>query len=258
MPRWTHRFEIKPGAWVFVPDETSREYGKKLKESLDAKWKVPAYYAHLRPGGHVGALKRHIRDHLFIRADIKEFFSQINLSRVTRILKAFMPYEQARNAAKESVVTLPHARGRYILPFGFVQSPIIASICLQQSALGRLLDALNGKGGVTVSVYMDDIIVSTSLGSDVANSTFENLHAAADRSGFSFNRDKLIGPSDQVTAFNVELAHGRVAVTKSKLEDFAYRIITADSEHVSDGILGYTETVSREQAEDLRQSLLHV
>lgn len=60
--------------------------------------------------------------------------------------------------ACKSVMLKPYDVETYILPFGFVQLPIISSLCLFNSSLGNYLH----NSGINVSVYMDDIIISIS------------------------------------------------------------------------------------------------
>ena len=116
--RWTHKFELKPGCWIFVPNDATQESGLIIKREIDNKWKPPHYYAHLRKGGHVSALKKHLGNDLFICADIDQFFNRINLSRVTRELKSiFRNYSKSRRIACESVVLFPESsEKKYILP----------------------------------------------------------------------------------------------------------------------------------------------
>jgi hypothetical protein len=47
----------------------------------------------------------------------------------------------------------------FVLPFGFVQSPLMAGLCLANSKLGATLARLAKK--FTVTVYVDDIVIST-------------------------------------------------------------------------------------------------
>src|SRR3546814_16029305 len=47
----------------------------------------------------------------------------------------------------------------FSLPFGFVQSPIVASVVLAQSALGGAIRRLS-RDGMTITVYVDDITLS--------------------------------------------------------------------------------------------------
>jgi hypothetical protein len=161
LERWTTKFKTKNNSWVFVPNTESREYGKNLKLQIERKWNKPDYYFHLRDGGHVEALKCHLNNTYFIHVDIKNFFGNISKSRITRNLKPFFGYTNSRSIAIESTVRLhSNIEDKYILPFGFVQSPILASLCLHKSRLGVFLDLLNEGDDFVVSVYMDDIIIS--------------------------------------------------------------------------------------------------
>ena len=137
MSLWIHKFELKPDCWVFVPSEESLQHGREIKKEIESTWVAPHYYSHLRPGGHVAALRSHIGNKLFIRADVNQFFNSINRTRVTRVLHSiFRDFNKARTAACTSVVTNPNsAKTGFILPFGFVQSPIIASLCLSKSSV---------------------------------------------------------------------------------------------------------------------------
>ena len=47
------------------------------------------------------------------------------------------------------------------LPYGFVQSMVLATICIEFSLLGSALIRTYGGGNVRVSMYVDDIILSS-------------------------------------------------------------------------------------------------
>ena len=254
--RWLNKFELKPGCWVFVPNNESRRSGKLIKRKLEKSWKAPYYYAHLRKGGHVSALKKHLGNDLFFCADIDQFFNSINLSRVTRELKTvFKNYSDSRFMACESVVELPDSSERkFILPFGFIQSAIIASLCLNNSALGKYLNKLESNG-FRVSVYMDDIIISTSLPLVQAKAAFIKLQDKAVRSGFHLNTNKTFGPRETITAFNIHLSKGKIELTDDRLEEFKKSIVNTDNSAVIDGILGYANIVCSKQASILEKVL---
>lgn len=255
--RWLHKFELKPECWVFVPNNESRRNGIIIKNKIERKWKAPHYYAHLRKGGHIYALKKHVGNELFFCADISQFFNRINLSRVTREFKSiFKEYSESRSMACESVVQQPNSKERkYILPFGFTQSAIIASLCLHNSALGKYLNKLESNG-FRVSVYMDDIIISTSLPLDMAEIAFLDLHHKAARSGFNLNTDKTLGPRNTITAFNINLSKGKTELTDSRLEEFRKAILKSDNSTVIDGILGYVDSVCPKQVPILEAACL--
>lgn len=249
IPKWASRFEIKPGAWVFVPNEETIKAGQEIKQNLEVRWKPPSNYYHLLSGGHVDALRAHAENSWFVHLDIKDFFGSINRSRITRCLKNLFGYEKARGIANASTVIHP-SRGDFILPFGFVQSPLIASICLYKSALGSRLQGLR-KEGLTVSVYVDDLILS----SKDPHVTHEGLAAvkhAAERSGFRLNPDKEEGPAEKITAFNIDLSAKHLAIAPERLISFVEAFQKAESSHQQLGILGYVASVSPAQADEIQ------
>ena len=159
--KWLYRFELKPGRWVFVPSIDSVNLGREIKERLEQAWKIPKYHYHLRSGGHLSALRSHLQHAVFIRVDLRDFFGSLNRTRVTRSLKPFFGYDTARHWANASTVKHPIDSKRTIVPYGFVQSPIVASVCLRYSALGKYLQSLQKRDDLALSVYVDDIIIST-------------------------------------------------------------------------------------------------
>lgn len=209
--KWDSRFELKPGSWVFVPTEESIQAGIEIKAAIEEHWSPPRNYFHLREGGHVEALKSHLENKYFIHLDIQDFFGSINRTRITRCLKEMFGYAHARGLANLSTVVHPERDGRqFILPFGFVQSPLIASICLQKSALGTCLNRIKSQG-ITVSIYVDDIVISGPDGNDLLPLLSE-IKQAAKRAGFSLNASKEEGPSERISAFNIELSHQSLVI----------------------------------------------
>jgi len=247
--RWSSKFEIKPGSWVFVPADETVEYGQKIKKAIEDRWSPPSFYYHLRDGGHVQALSSHTNNDCFIHLDISNFFGCINKSRVTRCLKGLYSYNQAREIAVESTVRDPNNPGieKYILPFGFVQSPIIASLCLQQSRLGRYLSDLNNMEAYKVSVYMDDIVISSNSDAGLRN-VLREVKPIAEKAGFPLNEAKEEGPAGKITAFNIELSKGVLTLTEERLQDFIAAYRESDNFNVISGIVGYVTTVNKGQA----------
>lgn len=252
--RWNSKFQIKEGTWVFVPTKETIAKGLLLKKLIEDRWSAPNHYYHLRRGGHIRALLKHLKNRYFIHLDIQNFFGQINRSRVTRSLKEHIPYKIAREIAIESTVRLPDSTTvKYILPFGFVQSPIIASVCLSKSALGLHLSRLEQQKAFIVSVYMDDILVS---GNDPEELKLQMalIKAASERSGLPLNNEKQEGPEDCVTAFNILISKGSLEITPSRLQEFAYTFSNSTNDHQRAGILNYVATVNHSQADLLLQT----
>jgi len=246
--RWTSRFEIKPNAWVFVPTPEFIEYGTKVKQAITKKWHSPNYYYHLRSGGHVQALKKHTKHQYFIHLDIQNFFGQINRSRATRCLKEHFSYLEARNIAIKSTVALPRsAKKKYILPFGFVQSAIIASLCLRKSTLGKYLNQLAKQNDLAVSVYMDDIIISSDNQQQLEE-VLVSVEVAAEKAGFPLNKTKQEGPCDKITAFNILLTENELEITEKRLTEFVEAFKASTNPNQKDGISNYINCINTKQA----------
>ena len=241
-PKWSSKFELKPGKWVFVPTAHAVLEGKKIKRAIEKCWKPPSYYFHLKAGGHVEALRTHLAHDNFLRIDIRDFFGSINRTRVTRCLKEKFKYATARSYANASTVPDPNGK-RLIIPFGFVQSQIVAAVCLAESALGIYLDGLSLNASVALTVYVDDIIVSTSE-AGLLEQVLKDIEAAAERAHFVLYADKQEGPSAGITAFNIVLSKGSMEVEAERLKLFAEALTAATSESQRAGIKSYVTSAN--------------
>ncbi|MEQ5802919.1 reverse transcriptase domain-containing protein [Halomonas sp. H10-9-1] len=249
-PRWSSRFELKPGSWVYVPTKETSEEGRLIKDKVENFWKVPKYYYHLKSGGHVAALRSHAHHKFFARLDIKNFFSSVGKSRITRSLKGYVGYPKARDIAEKSTVTHPNNGGESfanVLPFGFVQSPVIASLCLSKSALGRFLSEVYKDKRFSVSVYMDDIILSSD-DADRLRYVYDEARRLAERSRFPINDRKSEPPSGKITAFNIELSSNSLEITRERLGELMEEYDNSNSKDQKEGILGYVRSVNERQA----------
>ncbi|NMM27508.1 MAG: hypothetical protein HHJ12_09550 [Glaciimonas sp.] len=247
LPIWRSKFELKPGTWVFVPTEQSIKDGKVIKLAINKFWKPPKNYFHLRAGGHIKALESHLNSSNFVHLDIQNFFGSINKTRVTRCLKGLFSYADARAMANISTVINPGEKN-LILPFGFVQSPILASLCLSKSALGRCIHELPKKyPDLLVSVYVDDIILSANDEANLQKAMLE-VKQCAKRSGFDLNATKEEGPAPKITAFNIELTKLSLEIEPARYAEF----ISAFAESVNlfqrEGIRSYINSVNPGQA----------
>ncbi len=249
--KWKSKFQIKPNSWVFVPNDESVRYGKEVKLALEKCWSAPEFYYHLKEGGHVKALKSHTGHQFFIHLDIKDFFGSINRSKITRCLKRYFGYTAAREIAEKSTVIDPSSRTkRYILPFGFVQSPIIASICLDKSRLNKHLCHLCNSQDIAVSVYVDDIIISGD-NFHFLTKALADIKISAEKSGFALNPVKEEGPGEKITAFNIDLSHGLLRIQDSRLNEFYDKYKSSENPNKQEGIIGYISSVNSTQVAEL-------
>lgn len=249
-PKWSTKFELKPGKWVFVPTLESAKQGADIKEAVEENWKIPKFYFHLRSGGHVEAIRAHLGHKFFAHVDVENFFGSINRSRVTRHLREWFPYPVARVMANASTVEHPEQANVYMIPYGFVQSQAIAGLCLDRSKLGRYLTKLSKNPAVAVSVYVDDIIVSCDE-EKLCLSILEKLEKAASESKFTLNPDKKEGPAKMITAFNIEIKNDSMQLSEARLQKFVNAVGVADSEHQRRGIRSYVKSVNGLQLQAL-------
>ena len=252
--RWVSKFQIKKYSWVFVPSDEAIMFGLKVKHLIEKKWSVPRFYYHLRSGGHVKALREHSQNKYFVHFDILDFFGHVSRSRVTRNLKRYCSYEEAREIAIESTVRLPESTTKkFILPFGFVQSPIIASVCLDKSILGRVLRDLSVQKDIIITVYMDDIVIS---GDEITvlNEASRRLKEVAEKALFPFNHEKEEGPSDRIKVFNIYLSHGLLEIAEQKFSELVSVYSTSKNNDQKAGIFSYVFSVNPDQAEELLSS----
>lgn len=255
MQNFRQRFRLKEDRWIYVPTLECVEVGKRIKSAIEAQWKIPNYFFHLRPGGHVNAMRVHLDSRYFAKLDLANFFGSIGLSRVTRVLKRFALYDQARSWANWSVVRPTHAAPAH-LPFGFVQSPILASIALDSSVLGRGLRTLahSKNSGVIVSVYVDDILLSSDDERGLSEA-FYRLTLATEKSRFTVNELKMKGPDTSLQAFNIHLRKDEMRVTGEKMKVFESILLNGATPSTSQGILSYIKSVNPGQAAALSQAL---
>ncbi len=213
----TYRYSyLRKGKPVFVPSERCEAIGRELKAQVEAATDFEDIYYHLRKGGHVAALHAH-RDHrYFARVDIELFFYGIGRNRVARELHA-IGIGKAGYLAKWSCVKNPFGEPGHALPYGFVQSPILATLVLMRSGAGAFLRVLPAV--VTASVYMDDIALSSD-DLPALEAAYADLRKALQASNFRINENKAHGPDEAVELFNCELSQCFASVLQARREEF--------------------------------------
>src|SRR5699024_10920274 len=113
----------------------------------------------------------------------------------------------------------------FSVPFGFVQSPAVASLVLAKSQLGLVIRKLEQRG-TPVSVYVDDITVSGASEGAVA-SVIDALRAAAAMCSFDFNAEKETPPAATATSFNIEFGSGVMRIIADRMAEFELAVRTA-------------------------------
>ena len=237
---------------VFEPTPEGRARGRQILDDVASLWVRPGHFFHFRAGGHVAALRHHQGSDLFAKADISRFFTNTSRSKVVRSLKHIgFSFDDAWAAATESTVRHPDANFSYVIPYGFVQSPMLASLCLATSRLGKQIERAIGSG-IRVTVYVDDIVLS---GSTNQRALIEHhLDAIIDRgdlSGYPINGAKLERPAASVDVFNIDLRKSSLRVLEERIRDFEDVVSARPAKQVADGIIGYVRTVNEVQAQGL-------
>jgi hypothetical protein len=238
------------GKWAYIQEPEFADSAKATIRRLRRVWTPPEYFYHLRAGGHVAALRVHLGNEWFGKIDLSRFFHNVGRNRISRCLKKLgFSFHEADEFAVASTVRINHRKRQFALPFGFVQSPLLASIALDSSALGNSFRELD-REGITVAVYVDDFIISADSADAVAKS-LSDLRRAANSSNFPINENKSQGPTTSVLSFNVELTPTEMRITNDRFEEMSRAVLTNGAGPVSDGILGYIRSISNEQAENL-------
>jgi hypothetical protein len=205
------------GKIIFVPTERCERKGQRIIDHISKTTVFPSFFYHYAAGGHVDALHQHSQHALFFKIDIQNFFYSINRTRVTRALRG-RGMAGASTFAKWSTVKNPYGGGAFVLPIGFIQSPILASIVLLRSSVLSAIERAN-RDGVTVSVYLDDIIGSHD-NEAVLRKAFDGIRRACADNGLAPNLQKMVEPSDAIVAFNCNLTKGSTKVTEERVAKF--------------------------------------
>lgn len=211
-----YRFNRPNGKPVYVPTEDGRRIGKQIVAKVRRGYDPESYFYHFQKGGHVAAIHVHRKNKYFARVDLENFFYSISRNRVARAIQE-LGLARGEFYAKWSTVKNQFAPPSYALPYGFVQSPVLASLILSQSALGQFLRELNGK--VVVSVYVDDIAISGN-NKRVLQRAYQKIRRMCVASNFVINQEKSAPPGLAIELFNCHLEHMRTVVTDSRRAEF--------------------------------------
>lgn len=197
----------------------------------------------------MAAARIHQHSPNILALDLRRFFDQVTRTKIHRALRRIgFSSADAYDLACEATVNKGEASGVYSLPFGFVQSMHLASLCLHYSALGRAMLAVR-EAGVTLSTYVDDILMSAEDSSLLMDAQAE-LEAGAHKAGFAFNPAKTRGPADNVSAFNIQIGRGELRIINNRLNEFRQTVMQPP-QVPAEAIIAYVQTVNSSQGRDL-------
>jgi len=211
-----YRFENAAGKPVYVPSATGRKIAKQLLKKVRRRFEPDPFFFHLHKGGHIAALHIHRQQKYFARLDLQNFFYTISRNRVARALQE-IGIAGGEFFAKWSTVKNEFAPPAYALPYGFVQSPMLASLILSRSAVGEYLREIEGL--IVVSVYVDDISISGN-NKRVLQKAYRQIRRKVAASNFVINEEKTVEPGLTINLFNCQLERYRSVVTNERREQF--------------------------------------
>lgn len=247
---YQNKYTGRDGKIVYLPTKETSRFGSDLMRWISRRWRIPRHFYHLRRGGHVAAARNHLDDSFFLTCDLSRCFDHVTRSKIHRALKSLgFCHKDAWEFACKSVV--PKERG-LSLPFGFPQSPILASLAIDRSALGAAIKRLL-RGRIRISVYMDDILLSADE-PYLLEQAFGTIVASTEKSGFAINTSKTVGPADAVEVFNLRLMNGSLSVAEQRMSLFEEAVLCSNP-FVVDGVIAYVGTVNEGQASALRLAL---
>jgi hypothetical protein len=229
---------LRKGKPVFVPTKMGRRIGHEIKGKVESAYAFDPIYFHLRRGGHVAAMHYHRDNQHFARIDISNFFYNISRRRVQSAMER-VGMGNVRFYAQWSTVSNPYGNPKYVLPYGFVQSPILASLTIATSDVGSHLVGL--PPNIKVAVYVDDISLSSN-DPDALQRVFDATLAIVESDGFSINPNKLRPPSPVIDLFNCDLQHGKTTVTDERIQAF---LSNHPSQNAQDAFATYCASVER-------------
>ena len=213
---FTYSFKNDKGKPVFVPTEYGRKIADEIRQLVDERFSFESYYYHFGKGAHIAALHAHREHQFFARLDLKNFFYSVSRNRVKIALKD-IGVPRAEHYAKWSTVRNPYEDPRYSLPYGFPQSPLLATLALRKSILGQAIDGLPPH--IKRSVYLDDIAISANDRNELA-AAFNTVKESATAANFTLNEQKLSEPAQEIDLFNCNLAHGTSVVSERRVAKF--------------------------------------
>lgn len=238
------------GLLIYTQTDEQQERGYQFISLISDRWNPRPYYYHLQPGGHVAATRSHLHHQYFARTDLKKFFYNVTRRKVSRALGGIgINYENVQNILAHSIVLDQASNVRHI-PFGFVQSPLLATLALHKSALGSFLKKLSHSTSITLSIYMDDILLSSDSIADL-QLTINALLEASAIGNFPINQEKLVLPCTALEIFNIELSQHMMKITADRFQEFEDAIRQGSSAEVIHGIISYVHTVNNFQAMQL-------
>lgn len=243
---YEYRFEIKPGKYVYLPTDEARILGEKIREEVLDAWTPDAVFFHLsKVGGHVAAMRYHKNGLFFAGTDVKNFFGCVTRSKIARaLIKIGFSARAAFEMASASVVAID---GRKFLPYGFIQSMVLATLVLEKSNLGLALRTL-ADSDTKVSVFVDDITLSAGDSESLVRGLGELRDAAVVANFVLCSKDGgAVG--NKVHAFNCSVSRNHIELLPDRVSRFEQQYLDGN-DPAKAAIVRYIRAINELQADE--------
>lgn len=252
MKNYINKIPLGDNKFAYHQAPAFRAMGLDLARRIYSLWTPPRTFFHHRNGGHVSAITRHVDNTYFSHMDINRFFYRVRKNRIIKSLKRIgFSFDDANEAAAHSVVKTEDG---FSLPYGFTQSPVLASLCLDWSPCGAFLRKIPKE--FRVSVYVDDIILSHASDRDALLALSNELVECCRSCGLPVSEDKMTLAKTEIVSFNIRLSRGERVIVPDRMQEFYNKIaLHWNNGFVLDGVKGYVETVNSDQANDVAAAI---
>jgi len=252
MKNFSSKIPLGNNKYAYEQEPNFKVLGEELTDRVLSVWKPPSIFYHLKDGGHVAALRKHLENNHFSNFDVSRFFYRVTKNKILRsLIKHGFSFEDANFAASHSVVKSPDG---YHLPYGFTQSPILASLVLHSSRAGKFLRRIDKD--VAVSVYVDDIILSHHDDPKKLDETSRQLVEQFGLSGFPISEEKLQVCEPRITSFNVEIGYRHSVITDDRMSHFDEQIReNIDNPFSTEGIQRYVAAINDQQGREIGEMI---
>ncbi len=213
---YDYRYRRK-GKPIFAPSKKGRKIGADIKKQIEDVYDFDKPFYHLMQGGHVAALHAHRQYKYFCKLDITNFFYSVSRNRISACLGSIGIAHRSECARWSCVKNPFNNELNYVLPYGFVQSPILATLVMAESPLGTTIRQL--PKNVTATVYVDDILLSSNNITALTKS-YKVVRTAITDSNFQINETKSVPPMKQILAFNCDMQKGVTDVNQDRIDEF--------------------------------------
>ena len=252
MKNYSSKIPLGADKFAYEQVPSFKLLGEALSSRIYDAWQPPSIFYHHRNGGHIAVLDKHLQSDTFSRFDISQFFNRVTKNKIIKALKTCgFSLIKASEATAHSVVK---TEAGFHLPYGFTQSPALASLCLNRSQAGKFLGKLDKD--ILVSVYVDDIILSHKNDPIKLRKVSENLIETFTSVGFPIAETKSVIAQPTITAFNIELHNNSMALTPERLIGFHNQVIAGwQSDDVLVGIYNYVLSVNAAQGAEIEHAI---